>query len=206
MTDADRLAAMLHEAIERLWCTPGEPEDVAVEAARLIAAGVTVVTHAPLDVPSHPSPGESAGFDRDVERLAAAIRANWYEIRPYGGAWVRPADAAEAILAHLEGPPLAATPAPLDAHALYSVGVTHGMHRHGEHDDAESCHEYVVGECLLEPLAATPAPLAPHPGRNHEYRMTCLSCGEPGHLFVGFHSPGETFRWSEAQPKEADRD
>jgi len=49
-------------------------------------------------------------------------------------------------------------------------------------------------------LAATPAPLAPHPGRNHEYRMTCLGCGEPGYLFVGFHSPGETFRWSEAQP------
>jgi hypothetical protein len=38
----------------------------------------------------------------NVERLAAAIRANWYEIRPYGGAWVRPADAAEAILASLE--------------------------------------------------------------------------------------------------------
>jgi len=55
-------------------------------------------------------------------------------------------------------------------------------------------------------LAATPAPLAPHPGRNHEYRMTCLSCGEPGHLFVGFCSPGETFTWSGAQPKEADRE
>jgi len=52
---------------------------------------------------------------------------------------------------------------------------------------------------------ATPAPLAPHPGEHHDYRMACLSCGEPGHLFVGFHSPGETFRWSEAQPKEADR-
>ena len=57
---------------------------------------------------------------------------------------------------------------------------------------------------LQEALAATPAPLAPHPGQNHEYRMTCLSCGEPGHLFVGFCSPGETFRWSEAQPKEAE--
>jgi len=53
-------------------------------------------------------------------------------------------------------------------------------------------------------LAATPAPLAPHPGQNHDYRMTCLRCGEPGYLFVGFHSPGETFNWSEAQPKEAE--
>jgi len=53
-------------------------------------------------------------------------------------------------------------------------------------------------------LAATPAPLAPHPGEHHDYRMTCLRCGEPGYLFVGFHSPGETFRWSEAQPKEAE--
>ena len=52
---------------------------------------------------------------------------------------------------------------------------------------------------------ATPAPLAPHPGEHHDYDMTCCRCGEPGYLFVGFHSPGETFRWSEAQPKEADR-
>ena len=65
-------------------------------------------------------------------------------------------------------------------------------------------HGYRDGKA--DTLAATPAPLAPHPGRNHEYRMTCLSCGEPGHLFVGFCSPGETFRWSEAQPKEADHD
>ena len=55
-------------------------------------------------------------------------------------------------------------------------------------------------------LAAAPAPLAPHPGEHHDYDMTCCRCGEPGYLFVGFHSPGETFRWSEAQPKEADHD
>jgi len=59
-------------------------------------------------------------------------------------------------------------------------------------------------ERLRYALAATPAPLAPHPGQNHDYRMTCLRCGEPGYLFVGFHSPGETFNWSEAQPKEAE--
>jgi hypothetical protein len=57
---------------------------------------------------------------------------------------------------------------------------------------------------LEDRLAATPAPLAQHPGENHDYRMTCLRCGEPGYLFVGFHSPGETFNWSEAQPKEAE--
>lgn len=33
----------------------------------------------------------------DVERLAAAIRANWYEIRPHEGEWVSPSKAAAAI-------------------------------------------------------------------------------------------------------------
>jgi len=33
----------------------------------------------------------------DVERLAAAIRANWYEIRPSGGPFVRPVEAAQSI-------------------------------------------------------------------------------------------------------------
>ena len=70
------------------------------------------------------------------------------------------------------------------------------------HEHADGCP--YRGPCTCRP--ATPAPLAPHPGRNHEYRMTCLSCGEPGHLFVGFCSPGETFTWSGAQPKEADRE
>ena len=52
-------------------------------------------------------------------------------------------------------------------------------------------------------LAPTPpAPLSPHPGEGHDYRMRCLRCGEPGSLFVGFHSPGETFRF---HPKETDR-
>jgi len=58
----------------------------------------------------------------------------------------------------------------------------------------------------IEAEAATPAPLAPHPGEHHDYDMTCCRCGEPGYLFVGFHSPGETFTWSGAQPKEADRE
>ena len=62
----------------------------------------------------------------------------------------------------------------------------------------------VVRNAKREAHAAAPAPLAPHPGEHHDYRMTCLRCGEPGYLFVGFHSPGETFNWSEAQPKEAE--
>ena len=27
--------------------------------------------------------------------------------------------------------------------------------------------------------------------------MACIRCGEPGYLFVGFHSPGETYNWIE---------
>jgi hypothetical protein len=46
----------------------------------------------------------------DVERLAAAIRANWYEIRPSGGSFVRPIEAAESIAA--EYARLAASPDP----------------------------------------------------------------------------------------------
>ena len=45
-------------------------------------------------------------------------------------------------------------------------------------------------------LAATPAPLGSHPGKRHDYEMTCRRCGEPGYLFVGLHGPGETFKWS----------
>ena len=59
---------------------------------------------------------------------------------------------------------------------------------------------------LWDRTAATPAPLDGHPGEHHDYDMTCCRCGEPGYLFVGFHSPGETFTWSGAQPKEADRE
>ena len=66
--------------------------------------------------------------------------------------------------------------------------------------------EAIEADAATSPLAATPVPLDPHPGEHHEYDMTCRRCGEPGYLFVGFHSPGETFRWSEAQPKEADRE
>ena len=72
--------------------------------------------------------------------------------------------------------------------------------------EAEAYERGCVAGMAMEKFAATPDPLAPHPGENHDYRMACLSCGEPGHLFVGFCSPGETFRWSEAQPKEADRE
>jgi hypothetical protein len=74
--------------------------------------------------------------------------------------------------------------------------------RHETHDEPEMCGP----ECVPF-LAATPAPLDVHPGENHEYNMTCRRCGEPGYLFVGFHSPGETFRWSgRLQPKEADHE
>ena len=44
-----------------------------------------------------------------------------------------------------------------------------------------------------EDARAVPPPVAPHPGENHEFRTTCLRCGEPGYLFVAVHAPGETF-------------
>jgi hypothetical protein len=43
--------------------------------------------------------------DPRISALAAAIRDNSYEIRPYRGAWVRPYDAASAILALLRSCP-----------------------------------------------------------------------------------------------------
>jgi hypothetical protein len=40
----------------------------------------------------------------DREKLASAIRSNWYEIRPVGGEWVRPQAAADAIADAYESP------------------------------------------------------------------------------------------------------
>jgi hypothetical protein len=49
---------------------------------------------------TNPAPEEPVTYGLVVneELLAAAIRANWYEIRPHGGNWVRPLDAAQAII------------------------------------------------------------------------------------------------------------
>jgi len=93
-----------------------------------------------------------------------------------------------------------ATPAPLDA-ALCDCGDGYPSYGIGKRKHLPSCHYGIIADWLDQPA---PTPLAPHPGENHEYDMTCRRCGEPGYLFVGFHSPGETFRWSEAQPKEAE--
>jgi hypothetical protein len=96
---------------------------------------------------------------------------------------------------------LAAIPAPLDVlDAAREVVRFYGTDR-----TWSLAYRAMLGsriDDLDAALAATPAPLAPHPGEHHDYAMTCRRCGEPGYLFVGFHSPGETFRWSEAQPKE----
>jgi len=35
--------------------------------------------------------------------------------------------------------------------------------------------------------------VAPHPGEHHEFRTTCLRCGEPGWLHVSLLGPDETF-------------
>jgi len=93
-----------------------------------------------------------------------------------------------------------AAPAPLDA-ALCDCGDGYPSYGIGKRKHLPSCHYGIIADWLDQPA---PTPLAPHPGENHEYDMTCRRCGEPGYLFVGFHSPGETFRWSEAQPKEAE--
>ena len=93
-----------------------------------------------------------------------------------------------------------ATPAPLDV-ALCDCGHGYPSYGIGKRKHLPSCHYGIIADWLDQPA---PTPLAPHPGENHEYDMTCRRCGEPGYLFVGFHSPGETFRWSEAQPKEAE--
>ena len=45
---------------------------------------------------------------------------------------------------------------------------------------------------LMRRLRAALAPAAPHPDESHEFRTTCLRCGEPGHLFVSVLAPGET--------------
>ena len=83
----------------------------------------------------------------------------------------------------------------------YAVGVI-------GHNVVIDCGTHEEALAYIERMeAAQPAApaegLTPHPGEHHDYRMTCARCGEPGYLFVGFHSPGETFRWSEAQPQEA---
>ena len=65
--------------------------------------------------------------------------------------------------------------------------------------DADGFYDPVISVDYTDTLqpAAPAEGLAPHPGEHHDYRMTCTRCGEPGYLFVGFHSPGEGFTWTE---------
>ena len=58
----------------------------------------------------------------------------------------------------------------------------------GHDDDIWPCDTTV----LLDRITNEP-PLTPerHPGEPHEFRCTCLRCGEPGMLHVAFITPGE---------------
>ena len=214
MSDTDRLAALLHDdfTLSGFWsCVHSTENEWApwcdVLARRLITAGVTLAaTPAPLDV---------VGAARAVDGCIAIVQQSLDSIRAEDDGESRSMKASIAarehviwllsgyrdkIVATAHRVTLAATPAPLDA-ALCDCGDGYPSYGIGKRKHLPSCHYGIIADWLDQPA---PTPLAPHPGENHEYDMTCRRCGEPGYLFVGFHSPGETFRWSEAQPKEAE--
>ena len=202
MTDTDRLAALLHEAMERLWCTPGEPEDVAAEAARLVAAGVTCSAGSDQQVTATPAPLDEdwkALYDNAVEK----VNDLWYAAQPILDAamdvfpeeWVDP-ESSMAMPVTLRGRDVfalraaQATPAPLDV--LVAAKAVVDAWEETVTATVISRTNWAI-ERLRYALAATPAPLAPHPGQNHDYRMTCLRCGEPtsiqGYLDDISHTP-----------------
>ena len=53
-------------------------------------------------------------------------------------------------------------------------------------------YDFVSGPGI-PPHQCAPLDVAPHPGEHHEFRTTCLRCGEPGWLHVSLLGPDETF-------------
>ena len=65
--------------------------------------------------------------------------------------------------------------------------------RFNSHDDGSD--DLLLRDELVRAAleAATSEPL-PHPGENHEFRTTCLRCGESGYLNISLIGPDQEIR------------